>query len=171
MCDHGKRFLLFFCSAFFSVLTIHKLYEISQFRVGRNKIQNETFRAEFFSEELWKRKDNCLRAAVLLKTVKQEDKILSGARIHAGFQPRNFVRQYLDVRTQLWRKRGHEGIDIMALKNQRGLYPVLSMTDGVITNLGWLEQGGYRIGITAKVVLIITTHIWIPIRRYRKATK
>ncbi len=22
------------------------------------------------------------------------------------------------------------------------------MTDGVITNLGWLEQGGYRIGIT-----------------------
>ncbi len=46
--------------------------------------------------------------------------------------------------------RGHEGVDVMASKNVRGIYPVLSMTDGVITNLGWLEKGGYRIGITAE---------------------
>lgn len=43
----------------------------------------------------------------------------------------------------------HEGTDIMADKNQRGYYPVVSMTDGTITNLGWLELGGYRVGITA----------------------
>lgn len=46
-------------------------------------------------------------------------------------------------------KRGHEGTDIMALKNVRGFYPVVSMTDGVVQQKGWLEQGGYRIGITA----------------------
>ena len=45
-------------------------------------------------------------------------------------------------------KRGHEGIDIMADVQRPGLYPVVSMTDGAVTNLGWLEQGGYRIGIT-----------------------
>lgn len=46
-------------------------------------------------------------------------------------------------------KRGHEGTDLMAKRNVRGLYPVISMTDGVIQNKGWLEKGGYRIGILA----------------------
>ena len=36
----------------------------------------------------------------------------------------------------------------MASVNKRGVYPVASMTDGVITNLGWLDAGGYRIGVT-----------------------
>ena len=46
-------------------------------------------------------------------------------------------------------KRGHEGTDIMANLNESGLFPVISITDGVVTNIGWLEKGGYRIGITA----------------------
>lgn len=46
-------------------------------------------------------------------------------------------------------KRGHEGTDIMAEKNTPGCYPVVSMTDGVVTEKGWLEKGGWRIGITA----------------------
>lgn len=41
----------------------------------------------------------------------------------------------------------HEGTDIMALNNRRGYYPIVSMTDGVVENIGWLEKGGYRIGI------------------------
>ncbi len=44
-------------------------------------------------------------------------------------------------------KRGHEGTDIMANQNVAGLYPIVSMTDGIVTNKGWLEKGGYRIGI------------------------
>ena len=44
----------------------------------------------------------------------------------------------------------HEGTDIIATKNERGLYPIISMTDGVVTKMGWLEKGGYRIGITTK---------------------
>jgi murein DD-endopeptidase MepM/ murein hydrolase activator NlpD len=46
-------------------------------------------------------------------------------------------------------KRGHEGTDIMADKNERGFYPVVSMTDGVVRHKGWLEQGGWRLGIVA----------------------
>ena len=46
-------------------------------------------------------------------------------------------------------ERGHEGTDIMPDKNERGVLPVVSMTDGLVQNKGWLELGGYRIGIRA----------------------
>lgn len=42
---------------------------------------------------------------------------------------------------------GHEGTDLMPDTNRAGFYPILSMTDGVVENIGWLEKGGYRIGI------------------------
>lgn len=45
-------------------------------------------------------------------------------------------------------KRGHEGTDLMANVNVPGLFPVVSITDGTITSIGWLEKGGYRIGVT-----------------------
>lgn len=44
-------------------------------------------------------------------------------------------------------KRTHEGTDLMADFNQRGIYPVISMTDGIVEDIGWLELGGYRMGI------------------------
>lgn len=44
----------------------------------------------------------------------------------------------------------HNGCDIMDLKNQAGRIPVISATDGVVSNLGWLYLGGYRIGITSE---------------------
>lgn len=44
---------------------------------------------------------------------------------------------------------GHEGCDIMDNENERGRIPVISGTDGIITNIGWLYLGGYRIGITS----------------------
>ncbi len=43
--------------------------------------------------------------------------------------------------------RRHEGCDLMSEENIRGVYPVVSMTDGTVEKMGWLEQGGYRIGI------------------------
>lgn len=43
--------------------------------------------------------------------------------------------------------RRHEGTDLMASNNERGFFPIISMTDGIIEKMGWLEQGGYRIGI------------------------
>lgn len=43
--------------------------------------------------------------------------------------------------------RKHEGTDLMTVTNERGIYPVVSMTDGTIEQLGWLKLGGWRIGI------------------------
>lgn len=43
--------------------------------------------------------------------------------------------------------RRHEGCDIMGDCYEDGTYPVLSMTDGVVEQLGWLKLGGWRIGI------------------------
>lgn len=58
----------------------------------------------------------------------------------------SYVDTWMDERSYKG-KRFHEGTDIMASKNKRGLYPVVSMTDGTVANIGWLEKGGYRIGI------------------------
>lgn len=63
---------------------------------------------------------------------------------------KNYTVSYED--SWLWErtyggKRGHEGVDIMAAEDTPGLYPVVSMTDGVVTQMGWLEKGGWRIGI------------------------
>lgn len=46
-------------------------------------------------------------------------------------------------------RRFHEGCDIMALKNVRGLYPVVSVCDGTVEKMGWLEKGGYRVGVSS----------------------
>ena len=58
----------------------------------------------------------------------------------------SYVNSWMSERTY-GGKRGHEGTDIMAEKNERGIYPIVSMTDGVVESKGWLEKGGYRIGI------------------------
>lgn len=47
-------------------------------------------------------------------------------------------------------ERIHEGCDIMTPDNLRGRYPVISVCDGVVENMGWLELGGYRIGIRSE---------------------
>lgn len=44
-------------------------------------------------------------------------------------------------------ERFHEGCDLMGNQRARGYYPVVSISDGVIEKVGWLEQGGWRIGI------------------------
>ncbi|MGN0481971.1 MAG: M23 family metallopeptidase [Lachnospiraceae bacterium] len=60
----------------------------------------------------------------------------------------SFADSWMEGRT-FGGKRGHEGCDILADVGERNLYPVVSMTDGVVEKLGWLTLGGYRIGIRA----------------------
>lgn len=43
----------------------------------------------------------------------------------------------------------HDGCDILHDSDVSGVIPIVSATDGVITNVGWLYLGGYRIGITS----------------------
>ncbi|MDE6852090.1 MAG: M23 family metallopeptidase [Lachnospiraceae bacterium] len=44
----------------------------------------------------------------------------------------------------------HEGIDIMASEDRPGCLQICAMADGVVEQMGWLELGGYRIGIRSK---------------------
>lgn len=147
-----KQFLLIFLLAFFTVLATHRLYEIGQTHTWRTmKIQDQTFRTEFFSEQLWEREAQLSKScADILETVAGEVKYfpVPESTLDPGLGT-SYVNTWMSKRNY-GGTRGHEGIDIMADKNQRGLYPVLSMTDGVVTNLGWLEQGGYRVGITGE---------------------
>lgn len=46
--------------------------------------------------------------------------------------------------------RRHYGTDIMDCQNQRGKIPIVSMTSGVVENIGWNDQGGYRVGIRSE---------------------
>lgn len=60
----------------------------------------------------------------------------------------NYINSWGYERTYKGERR-HEGTDIMADVNKAGIYPVVSVCDGTVTNIGWLELGGYRIGITS----------------------
>lgn len=60
----------------------------------------------------------------------------------------SFTNSWMNERTY-GGKRGHEGTDIMASQNVAGLYPIVSITDGIVRSKGWLEKGGYRIGVEA----------------------
>lgn len=60
----------------------------------------------------------------------------------------NYINSWGYERTYKGERR-HEGTDIMADVNKAGAYPVVSVSDGTVTNMGWLELGGYRIGITS----------------------
>lgn len=46
--------------------------------------------------------------------------------------------------------RKHYGTDIIDTENERGYFPIVSMTDGYVEKIGWLELGGWRIGIRAE---------------------
>ena len=65
--------------------------------------------------------------------------------VHEEYQV-HFTDSWMNERTY-GGKRGHEGTDLMASKDVPGLYPVVSISDGTVMNKGWLERGGYRIGI------------------------
>lgn len=46
-------------------------------------------------------------------------------------------------------ERKHYGTDLMDLADTPGRLPIYSMTKGVVTNLGWNELGGWRVGVTS----------------------
>lgn len=82
--------------------------------------------------------------AILLSDLVYFPVMKSSRREESGV---SYVDSWFAERAYQDKKHAHEGTDIMALNNERGYYPIVSMTDGVVENLGWLEKGGYRVGI------------------------
>lgn len=58
----------------------------------------------------------------------------------------NYVNSWGYERTYGGERR-HEGTDIMSDENEAGVMPVVSVCNGKVANIGWLELGGYRVGI------------------------
>lgn len=46
--------------------------------------------------------------------------------------------------------RRHEGTDIMPSNKERGYFTIVSVSDGIVEKKGWLNLGGYRLGIRAE---------------------
>ncbi len=74
-----------------------------------------------------------------VKTFPVNSKLLENEKV-TYIDSWNYLRNYGG-------KRKHEGTDIMSSDNQPDVIRVLSMTDGTVEKLGWLEMGGYRVGI------------------------
>lgn len=67
---------------------------------------------------------------------------------------------WMDTRTY-GGERSHEGCDIMGTERERGFYPVVSISDGVIEKVGWLEKGGWRLGVrTASGIYLYYAHLY-----------
>lgn len=150
--NEGRVFLLVLLLSFFSVLGIQKIEDVGKYQtLQKMTITDPKYRQNFYSDAMRKDMSNLSKECIsLLKNVENEanyypipestvDKSLTTSFIDSWMADREYNGTS-----------GHEGTDIMASENQRGVYPVLSMTDGEVTNLGWLEKGGYRIGITSK---------------------
>ncbi len=147
----GQQILVLFLCALLVVLLSNNMEKMGKYNEFRHiKFTDSWFRAKFFSEEMREVSDWLPeRAKALLRNVERE---ITYFPVPESAKKPSLTTSFVDT----WQaernykgKRGHEGTDIMASENIRGLYPVVSMTDGTVVNIGWLDKGGYRIGITS----------------------
>lgn len=82
--------------------------------------------------------------------------------------PVSYENGWMDPRTY-GGKRGHEGCDIMGNACPRGFYPVVSISDGTVEHVGWLNQGGWRIGIrTPSGLYLYYAHLYEYSRQWQE---
>ncbi len=118
-------------------MLIDALFLMNQEKYEKS-IQSETFRAGEYMQSEWMQPilSDIIYFPVAYSAVNRDSTV-------------TFENSWMFERT-FGGKRGHEGCDIMAHINKRGIYPIVSMTDGVVEKMGWLPQGGNRIGIRSK---------------------
>lgn len=146
-----KSIFSIFILAFFCALLSGNLRRAGEYQKYRTMTLHDAwYRASFFDDQMGKvQKELSAECRTLYRNVEKEaevfpipestiDPALTVSYVDSWQAERNYKG-----------KSGHEGTDIMASVDERGRYPVLSMTDGTVTNLGWLEKGGYRVGITS----------------------
>ena len=132
--------VLFFC-VLHSAIWIPKLqYQSEKSRLSEDIVYSNFFRRQPVSDEVLKK----------LKESEDPGKFLGLYWLETNFGKANvsFSDSWMLDRTYKG-DRKHEGTDIMPSVNKRDYFPVVSMTDGIVTSVGWLELGGYRVGITS----------------------
>ncbi len=146
-----KILLTILLSAFLTVILTRHLYDMGSAQMYRKmELKDDWYRAHFLDEEMERIEAQLSpECRALYRNVMREIQYFP---VPESTQDDSLTVSYVDS----WQAErnykgtsGHEGTDIMASKNERGLYPVVSMTDGTVSNLGWLEKGGYRVGITS----------------------
>lgn len=147
----SRCFILLFLLALFSVLGVNRMLRIGKYNEMQKKsLQDLTYRRDFFSDNMMDEKNYLSRECItFLENVESEAVYFP---IPASTVDKSLTCSFSDswmTERDYGGTRGHEGTDIMASVNCRGIYPVVSVCDGRVTNLGWLEKGGYRIGITS----------------------
>ncbi len=144
-------FIAIFLIAFFFVLGTNHMRDVGRgYELSRKTIEDPEFRRDFFSDSMRGNREGLSEECKTFLTNVENDVIYHP--IPESIVDKSLKISYEDgwmVERKYKGTSGHEGTDIMASVNKRGVYPVISMTDGVITNLGWLEKGGYRVGITS----------------------
>lgn len=135
----------------FTVLGTNYLKERGRYHTRQQKtIEDPEFRRDFFADSMRQNKEELSEECkTFLENVEND---VDYYPIPESIVDNSLKTSYTDgwmVERNYKGTSGHEGTDIMANVDKRGVYPIVSMTDGVITNLGWLEKGGYRVGITS----------------------
>ena len=147
----GRLLLLVLLFSFFCVLGIGCLMEKGrQNTLALRTISSASYRKDFFSPGM--RKDQTLLSREYRTFLKQVEEDSIYFPVPASSLDPSLTVSYVDswmYERNYKEGNSHEGTDIMAARNERGIYPVVSISDGTITNLGWLELGGWRIGITS----------------------
>ena len=149
--DIKKQIITLILLVVFTVTVKDYLYQITEKNeIQDMKIDAMEYRMNFFSDEQLKGKvqlsEECRRHLDYVKNDTNYYPVPESTVDKSLFT--SFENSWMNQRSY-GGERGHEGTDIMVSENIRGVFPVVSMTNGVITNLGWLEKGGYRVGITS----------------------
>ncbi len=142
------------------------LYKLDQYckKTGRDFIQELTIRAILFDYELndsdkeifypinQKFKTEIEELSFYTKVVQIYQSIFMDVRYFPvpkdllGMETVGFQNGFGDARSY-GGNRKHEGIDLIPSIKERGYFPIVSVSDGVVANVGWLELGGWRVGI------------------------
>ena len=147
----GKLLLLVLLFSFFSTLGARCLLEAGrQNTLTARTVSSPSYRQDFYSPEMRREQDLLSEECRTFLRQVSEDSVYFP--VPASSLDSSLTVSYVDswMYERSYREKSrHEGTDIMAVRNERGLYPIVSISDGTITNLGWLELGGWRIGITS----------------------
>ena len=146
-----KILILLLLLSLFCAIGIREMFEKADLNDrARQGIDNSEYRQEFFAPDMRKNKDFLSdECRIFLNKVEKDslyfpipsstlDDSLTVSYENSWMAERSYKKTNM-----------HEGTDIMASRNERGLYPIVSISDGTVTSLGWLELGGWRVGITS----------------------